>query len=157
MTADKNNPWRISEFDHPDHGWKWTASEVRWIEERIAAAVAATLAEQQRPNMACHDPRPWGFQDLMAVAAFRYCCGRQSYIVGVCVNWIIKQWPNFAENAKSIIHRDLEEEFKRDGEFRERGESYKPLGSDCDRADWARVRKLWASEKVTGGGFSPSH
>ena len=28
MTADKNNPWRISEFDHPDHGWKWTVREV---------------------------------------------------------------------------------------------------------------------------------
>ena len=45
MTADKNNPWRISEFDHPDHGWKWTASEVRWIEERIAA-VAEEIARK---------------------------------------------------------------------------------------------------------------
>ena len=31
----------ITEFDHPDHGWKWTELELRWINERIAAEVAA--------------------------------------------------------------------------------------------------------------------
>ena len=99
-------------------------------------------------------PRPWGFQDLMVTAAFRYCCGRQTYIVGACADWLIEQWPNFADNAKAIIRRDLEEEFWRDDEARDRGENYKPLGSDCDRANWERVRHLWANAQVTGAAAS---
>lgn len=31
----------ITEFDHPDHGWKWTELELRWINARIASEVAA--------------------------------------------------------------------------------------------------------------------
>ena len=32
---------QINEFDHPDHGWKWRACELRWIEAKIAEAVVA--------------------------------------------------------------------------------------------------------------------
>ena len=31
-----------------------------------------------------------------------------------------------------------------DDEARSDGHEYKPLGADCDRFQWARVRKLWA-------------
>jgi len=92
------------------------------------------------------EPSPWGFGDLMVTAAFRYCCGRKTYIVGTCADWLIEQWPNFDNNAKAIIQRDLEEEFKRDDQARAAGESYLPLGHDCDRQEWERVRLLW---KVT--------
>lgn len=86
----------------------------------------------------------WGFNDLMVVAAFRYCCGRQTYIVGACVDWLIEIWPMLAENTRAVIQRDLEAEFERDDEARARNENYKPLGWDCDRQDWERVRELWA-------------
>lgn len=30
----------VTEYDHPDHGWKWRACELQWINARIAAEVA---------------------------------------------------------------------------------------------------------------------
>jgi len=83
----------------------------------------------------------------MVTAAFRYCCGRMTYIVSDCADWLIEQWPELSENTKSVIHRDLEEAFARDDADRARGSDYKTLGQDCDRAEWERVRKLWTSPK----------
>ncbi len=96
--------------------------------------VPTTLAEQGA----------WGWESLMVLAAFRYCCGRQTYIVGVCVDWLIGKWAHFPEKERLLIRRDLETEFKRDDEARAMGEEFKPLGWDCDRKDWERVRALWA-------------
>ena len=85
----------------------------------------------------------WGWQDLMVISAFRYCLGRMTYIVGDCEQWLFANWEHFPENVKKLIQRDLEEEFARDDEARERGDDYKPLGHDCDRAAWVRVASLW--------------
>lgn len=90
--------------------------------------------------------RNFGRGDLMVLAAVRYCLGRKSYIVSDCVDWLIEQWPNISDSMKKIIQRDVEEEFKKDNMVRAAGEhclSYKPLGMDCDRAEWERVRNLW--------------
>lgn len=88
----------------------------------------------------------WGFSQLMVISAFRYCVGRQTYIVGVCADWLIKVWPLLSDNTKAVIKRDLESEFERDDETRARGAAYKPLGWDSDRKDWERVRKLWEAK-----------
>lgn len=85
----------------------------------------------------------YGRGDLMAVAAFRYCCGRMSYIVSDCADWLISVWPELSDNTKTVIQRDLEREFQKDDQARLAGDQYKPLGMDCDRAEWERVRKLW--------------
>ena len=85
----------------------------------------------------------WGDDGLMAMAAFRYCLGRMTYIVGDCERWIFANWENFPANVRALIQREVEEEIKRDDEVRERGDHYKPLGWDCDRAAWERVRTLW--------------
>ena len=85
----------------------------------------------------------WGFKGLMATAAHRYCMGRMTYIVGYCADWLVSEWENLPENVRVIIQRDTEEEFARDDEARERGDAYKPLGHDCDRREWERVRALW--------------
>ena len=85
----------------------------------------------------------WGSDGLMALAAFRYCLGRMTYIVGDCERWIFANWGHFPESVKKLIQRDLEEEFARDDEARARGAAHKPLGHDCDRAAWERVRTLW--------------
>lgn len=88
----------------------------------------------------------YGRADLMATAAVRYCLGRMSYIVGDCADWLIAEWQSIEEGARRTIQRDVEEAFTRDDEARERGDEYKPLGMDCDRASWERVRELWSTE-----------
>ena len=42
----------------------------------------------------------WGFNQLMVIAAFRYCVGRQTYIVGACADWLIEVWPLLSDNTK---------------------------------------------------------
>jgi hypothetical protein len=43
---------------------------------------------------------------LMTIAAFRYCLGRQSYIVGACLDWLYETWDQFTENTRQVIVRD---------------------------------------------------
>lgn len=85
----------------------------------------------------------WGRDDLMAIAAVRYCLGRRTYIVGDCSEWLVAQWPNICKRAQIIIERDIEREFKDDDEARANGDAHKPLGDDCDRREWEKVRTLW--------------
>lgn len=87
-----------------------------------------------------------GRSGLMPIAAVRYCLGRSSYIVGDCVDWLLKVWPDLTDSTRNIIKRDIEEAFAADDKDRETGGSYKRLGWDCDRRDWERVRALWRVE-----------
>lgn len=93
-----------------------------------------------------------GRDDLMAVAAVRYCIGRMSYIVGDCADWLCQQWPNIAPNARTVIERDIREAAQRDDESRERGDQYRPLGMDMDRAQWLRVLAMIDAQRTAPGG-----
>ena len=85
----------------------------------------------------------FGRDNLMVIAAVRYCLGRQTYIVGDCVEWLVSIWPSLPEFTQGLIKRDIEEAFKNDDEDREQGREYKALGADMDRAEWEKVRRLW--------------
>lgn len=86
----------------------------------------------------------WGRDDLMVIAAFRYCLGRSTYIVSDCVEWLLRIWPKLNENTKSIIKRDLEKTFQHDDShlIKDNKSNYKMLGMDCDRQEWEKVREL---------------
>lgn len=52
------------------------------------------------------------FQDwsgLMVIAAHRYCLGRQSYIVGCCIEWLGTIWDKLSDGDKYTILRDTYE------------------------------------------------
>ncbi len=44
---------------------------------------------------------------LMAMAAFRYCLGRRSYIVSCCQEWLLQHWSQLDENSRHVILRDI--------------------------------------------------
>lgn len=46
---------------------------------------------------------------LMAMAAFRYCLGRRSYIVGSCIEWLRATWSQIGSNTQGVILRDIVE------------------------------------------------
>ena len=77
------------------------------------------------------------------VGATRYYMGRMTYAVANYCNLLLGSWNELSQNTKTIIQRDIEEEFQRDDESRARGDSFHPLGHDCDRKAWEHVRKLW--------------
>lgn len=112
-----------------------------------------TAITQLQKNTLCDqivtEREEWGFNALMVTAAFRYCCGRQTYIVGICADWLIDNWARFPRTVRDVIQRDLEREFEKDDEARrDPNFTQGPLGWDCDRKDWERVRALW-QEKTT--------
>ena len=84
---------------------------------------------------------PWGWNQLMATAAVRYCLGRRTYIVSVCAEWLLDQWENFDQSTRDIIVRDIEEAFLQDNNFREQGSGMRALGDDMDRECWTRAIK----------------
>lgn len=43
---------------------------------------------------------------LMAIAAHRYCLGRQSYIVGACLDWLRATWGQLTRKTQLVILRD---------------------------------------------------
>jgi uncharacterized protein YijF (DUF1287 family) len=86
--------------------------------------------------------KTYGMDGLMITAAIRYCIGRRTYIVGVCTDWIIANWDDWPENVKTIIQRDLDQEFERAAQKSD----WKPLGDDCDKRDWEKVRALWGNK-----------
>lgn len=92
--------------------------------------------------------KPWGEGDLMAVAAFRYCLGRRTYIVGTCTRWLGRIWLLLKPLTRTLILRELEEAVARDDEARSRGDRWRPLGDDCDREKWL---SLYEQLKASGG------
>jgi hypothetical protein len=85
---------------------------------------------------------PWGRGDLMAIAAVRYCLGRRTYIVSECAAWLISMWPYLQPSAQAVIGEDVDAAFRQDDAARADG-TWMPLGDDCDRAEWGKVRQLW--------------
>lgn len=92
-------------------------------------------------------------QSTVWIGACRYYLGRiMTYAVGNFCDSLIRHWPVLPDHTRSIIQRDVEEEFTRDDAARSRREaghdvSYMPLGHDCDRAEWEKVRRLWTSSE----------
>ena len=70
----------------------------------------------------------WGFHNLMVLAAFRYCLGRRTYIVGSCVDWLIQYWDEIDQNTKRIILQETKECLDR-----------KEAGDACDVVRWQQL------------------
>lgn len=68
--------------------------------------------------------------DLMVLAAFRYCLGRRSYIVGSCVDWLIENWDGIYDHRQNIID-EIEAAI-------ENGYA----GEECDVAQWRRILEV---------------
>lgn len=94
-------------------------------------------------------------EELLWIAAFRYCLGRRTYIVGEFVALLLSQWQKLSHNARQVIGRDLLEAFARDDRLREleaetpdKRKSLSPLGDTCDRVDWDKVRRVVESSST---------
>lgn len=89
----------------------------------------------------------YGRDDLMAIAAVRYCIGRRTYIVSDCVAWLRQVWPTLRESARAVIARDIREAIEQDDRARADGLSIRYLGDDCDRREWLSLRDVWEAER----------
>lgn len=77
------------------------------------------------------------------LGATRYYVGRRTYAVNDFCDLLINNWQNLHITTQDLIARDLEIEFIRDDDARINKNKFKPLGDDCDRESWEKVRNLW--------------
>ncbi len=78
------------------------------------------------------------------VGATRYYLGRMTAATSAFTEHLTDLWDELDERTQLIIQRDIEDEFTRDDEARAEGKTeYLPLGMDCDRAAWEKVRVKW--------------
>lgn len=85
----------------------------------------------------------------LLVAATRYYMGRMTASnIGFAAD-LASAWPLIPDPIRKIIKHDLQTEFRRDDEARAEGKQWKPLGADCDREAWERVRKAWIAYEAT--------
>jgi len=83
--------------------------------------------------------------------SFRYFLGRMTIATCCFADGLAKAWPHLTPNVQELIKKELEREFERDDVARkdrvENPESiYKnflPLGHDCDREAWQKVRNTY--------------
>ena len=85
--------------------------------------------------------------------SFRYFLGRMTIATVSFAEDLAKAWPFLDERVQQLIKRELEHEFELDDRARadkaEKGEQsiYKyssmPLGMDCDREAWQKVRDAY--------------
>lgn len=93
-----------------------------------------------------HEPDTMALPVDFIHQSFRYVLGRVSYAVSDWVDWCVAAWPTIPESERHIIQRELEHAFERDDDFRAKGAAYLPLGMDCDRSEWERVRALYQEQ-----------
>lgn len=67
-------------------------------------------------------------ESLMVMAAFRYCLGRRTYIVGACVDWLMTIWDKLPVPMQGVIMRDAIEALMDDS-----------AGDSCDVYEWKRL------------------
>lgn len=81
-------------------------------------------------------------------ASTRYYLGRMSIAVPFYCDMLCQHWDSLPKNWQDVIQRDVEDEFKRDDAARLMPDRYPhgyPLGHDCDRSSWERVRRMWSA------------
>lgn len=73
----------------------------------------------------------FGRDNLMVIAAFRYCLGRRTYIVSDCVAWLIEIWPQLEDRDKRLIKKEVNEAL-----------IMNQAGDDCDKNEWIKIMEL---------------
>jgi hypothetical protein len=86
--------------------------------------------------------------DSMIHQSFRYVLGRMTLAVCVWCNWAVANWDKIPNSEKAIIERELDEVFDMDDNARRTCRSdFLPLGHDCDRQQWERVRAMYRNNQ----------
>ena len=67
----------------------------------------------------------------MIYQSFRYCLGRQTYVVSTFVDWAMENWTEIPEHDRFLIEKEIEEELDR----YEKGIQH-ALGGKMDREKW---------------------
>lgn len=80
--------------------------------------------------------------ESMLISAERYACGRRSYIVSDCVNYITAMLPKLSDWCVRVLAFDLKSSF----EQADRAHKPEYLGDKCDQDAWKRMLAILTDE-----------
>ena len=75
-------------------------------------------------------------QDIVFFAAFRYCLGRQTYVVGSMVEEMIRNWPQMPISRRQMFKKEIREAITKGW-----------AGHDMDDVEWNKILSLPDEEK----------
>lgn len=93
---------------------------------------------------------------LVWLGATRYYIGRMSSATATFCTVLATSWDKLPVGTRKLLRREVEATFDLDDELRAaRSQGLStgplPLGTDCDRAQWERVRHLWGMNETPSG------
>lgn len=80
--------------------------------------------------------------------SFRYFMGRMTIATCCFADELAKAWPLLDKRTQTLIREELDKAFAKDDEMRADpvcSSHYYPLGMDCDRAHWEKVRSAYTA------------
>ena len=104
--------------------------------KEVAESGIGRVVARKRQSKPAPSPIDGTTGQLMVMAAHRYCLGRQSYIVGACIEWLRAWWPSFEKNTQNVIVRDTVEALME-----------KIAGSEYDEKEWKYFAE-WAWKQL---------
>lgn len=75
--------------------------------------------------------------DDLIHSSFRYYLGRRTIATCAFARSLAAAWPLIAKHTREMIARELSQAYAE----AERNPEWKPLGDDCDRESWDKVRE----------------
>lgn len=82
--------------------------------------------------------------------SFRYFMGRMTIATCCFADELARAWPLLDERTQNLIRKELDEAFSKDDEMRADpvcSSHYYPLGMDCDRTHWEKVRAAYTANE----------
>lgn len=87
--------------------------------------------------------------DDLIMSATSHYLGRRTAMVSEHCDALVKSWPKLSQAVRDYVRRIVESAFERDDHCRSLPDFgfALPLGNDCDREAWLRVRALWVDSQ----------
>ena len=87
-----------------------------------------------------------GDESRIYFCAFRYCLGLRNYVVSIFHDEATRKIRKITDHYLLLMEKELQEAINKDLKQREKGESYKILGGNVERDNWARFSKIVSNE-----------
>lgn len=100
------------------------------------------MKPKRKPSIAAM----FGGESELAFWSFRYFLGRMTIQTCHFAEQLAKVWTQIDERHRCLIREELEHAFVKDDEARNANSKWLPLGMDCDREAWEKVRSAYSNE-----------
>lgn len=143
VTDDQRSDYRFIGLSNVEFPW---VAEIEGQEEIVLSQSELEVAQKivaRNKILQCFD-----LNDLV-MSATAYYLGRMTHLVDSHCDAVVKAWTDLPTHVRDYIQRIVDEAFSRHEIVKTLGKDLGPLGNNCDRESWEKVRACW-SKKTEG-------